>query len=328
MADFDHPPAPLPTSFLTALLLSAGFAGFAAWDQSHWWANKDDYSFGWLVPVFVGYVVHLRWAEVIKCAQGKQISSSGKWILPFGRFLVGIAMVTGAALFILGAAYRAAAGPSYSGTLAITLGMIGSTLSLIYFTTPHSSGSWRSEEFRRQEMVQFFIFPFFVWIVSAPMITIVESNLNVFLMRQVTSVVFLTFEFLGLPLEQQGNLLILPSGNVGVAEACSGIRSLTGCLFAGSFLAAVFLSARWKKVVLVGVALVTAVLMNLARSLFLTAWAYIYGAKAIEGTVHDVTGYSVLGLTVVVLMFIVPVLSRSVANSPKSPGSEAVLDAV
>ena len=38
----------------------------------------------------------------------------------------------------------------------------------------------------------------------------------------------------------QGNVLALPTGNVGVEDACSGIRSLTGCLFAGSFLAAVF----------------------------------------------------------------------------------------
>jgi exosortase/archaeosortase family protein len=89
---------------------------------------------------------------------------------------------------------------------------------------------------------------------------------------------------------------------VGVAEACSGIRSLTGCLFAGSFLAAVFLDRFWKKAALVGAALVLAFLTNLARSLFLTAWAYRRGPAAIEGPVHDIAGYAVLGLTTLGLL--------------------------
>ena len=58
--------------------------------------------------------------------------------------------------------------------------------------------------------------------------------------------VFTVFSLLGYPLIQEGNVLVLPLGQVGVADACSGIRSLTGCLFAGSFLAAVFLDKFWK----------------------------------------------------------------------------------
>lgn len=40
-----------PPSFLAALGLAAGFMAFVAWDQSHWWQVKEDYSFGWLVPL-------------------------------------------------------------------------------------------------------------------------------------------------------------------------------------------------------------------------------------------------------------------------------------
>jgi len=47
----------------------------------------------------------------------------------------------------------------------------------------------------------------------------------------------------------------------------------------------------------------------LARGLFLTGWAYSYGPKAIEGTVHDVAGYAVLGLTVVGLLCLLPVIN-------------------
>ena len=107
-------------------------------------------------------------------------------------------------------------------------------------------------------------------------------------------------------------MLVLPPladgapNRVGVEQACSGIRSLTACLFAGSFLAAVFLDKLWKKVALVAAAMGFAVLTNLFRSLFLTSWGYRYVHEAIEGTVHDVAGYSVLGLTVVGLLCLLP----------------------
>ncbi|MBI5769892.1 MAG: exosortase/archaeosortase family protein, partial [Verrucomicrobia bacterium] len=61
--------------------------------------------------------------------------------------------------------------------------------------------------------------------------------------------------------------------------------------------AAVFLDKLWRKVTLVAVSMVFVFFANLGRSLFLTAWAYSHGPRAIEGAVHDIAGYSVLGLT-------------------------------
>ena len=141
--------------------------------------------------------------------------------------------------------------------------------------------------------------------------TAVENALSLFLLRKVVAVVSAAFSVLGLPLIRQGNVLILPHGQVGVADACSGIRSLTGCLFAGTFLAAVFLDRFWKKVLLVAAAMGLAFLTNLARSLFLTAWAYAYGSEAIEGTLHDATGYAVLGLTSLGLFCMLPLFRTS-----------------
>ena len=118
---------------------------------------------------------------------------------------------------------------------------------------------------------------------SAPLASAVENAVSLFLLQKVVAVVFTIFSLLGLPLVREGNVLVLPHGQVGVADACSGIRSLTGCLFAGSFLAAVFLDRFWKKIVLILAAMALAFLTNLLRSLFLTAWAYAYGSEAIEG---------------------------------------------
>jgi len=150
----------------------------------------------------------------------------------------------------------------------------------------------------------------FIWIISAPMTSFLEKKLNVFLLAKVTTVVVFVFDMTGFPLEQHANVLVLPNGGeVGVAEACSGIRSLTACLFAGSFLGAVFLDKYWKKVALIGVAMCLAVFTNLLRSLFLTSWAYRFGADAISGFVHDAAGYAVLGLTCIGLIALLPIFN-------------------
>jgi exosortase len=306
--------AQVPGEFLAALALCAGFLGFVTWDQSHWWRLKEDYSFGWLVPLFVIFVVHDRWPKIraglAGCSAPGSPRATGphKWLL---RVAVGSVLTCGVLMFLLGAFYRAGAGTSQPGTLAITLGMTGILFPLLFINAPDTptpaAGTIFSDA--RVRLTVIFLFPVLVWLISAPMVSAVESQLNLALLRRVVTVVAFVFDTLGLPIEQQGNVLALPLGNVGVEDACSGIRSLTGCLFAGSFLAAVFLEAFWKKVVLIGTALLLAFVTNLARSLFLTGWAYNYGPKAIEGTVHDAAGYAVLGLTIVGLLCLLPVLN-------------------
>lgn len=311
--------AAVPGHFLAALALAAGFLLFVAWDQSHWWRVKQDYTFGWLVPAFVAFVVHDRWARIVAAVRacgepGSPRARGGwKWVL---RLAVGASLGFGVLMFLLGAFYRAGAGTSQPGTLAITMGTVGILLPLLFLNAPDSPSPGAAGLLgdARVRLTGLFLFPVLVWLVSAPMVSAVETQLNLALLRRVVTVVAFVFDTLGLPIEQQGNVLALPSGNVGVSDACSGIRSLTGCLFAGSFLAAVFLERLWKKVALVLSALVLAFLTNLARSLFLTGWAYRFGPDAIEGTVHDLAGYAVLGLTVVGLLCLLPLLNLRLAG--------------
>ncbi len=317
--------ATVPASFLAALGLGAGFLVFVAWDQSHWWRIKEDYSFGWLVPFFVAFVVYDRWprisAALAACAApgSPRASGVGRWVL---RVLVGGVLTVGVLMFLLGAFYRAGAGTSQPGTLALTLGAVGILLPLLFLNAPEpvaadgsplprpdAAGAVSLFHDARVRLAALFLFPTLVWLVSAPMVSAVETQVNLLLLRRVVVVVAFVFDMLGIAIEQQGNVLALPNGNVGVEDACSGIRSLTGCLFAGSFLAAVFLDSLPRKIALVTSALLLAFLTNLARSLFLTAWAYQYGPHAIEGTVHDVAGYAVLGLTVVSLLCLLPLFN-------------------
>lgn len=317
--------ATVPATFLTALLLCAGFMGFVAWDQSHWWSTKEDYGFGWLVPAFVAFVVYDRWPRILAalkdCGAPDSPRATGgtSWTI---NFLVYAALAGGALLFLVGALYRAGAGPSYPGTLALSLGTGALMLPLLFLNAPESTGTPSAATGffgdARVKLVSFFLFPALVWLVSAPMVSVIENNLSLFMLNRVAAVVFFTFDTLGLAIEQRGNVLVLPTGEVGVAEACSGIRSFTACLFAGSFLATVFLDKFWKKVGLVASAILFAFFTNLLRSLFLTAWAYNYGPAAIEGNVHDIAGYAVLGLTVIGLLCMLPLFNLTFVSGDET----------
>lgn len=295
--------AGMPAPFFNALLWCGAFMAFTAWDQSHWWRTKEDYSFGWLAPLFVGLILYDRWPRMVAAVSVRTESAAGS-----NRWFLWAGLLGGALLFLFGAAYRASAGPSYPGSLALAAGTAVITLGLTAMSVGGEVSNWR-------QVAGLMVFPACVWLVSAPLVSVVENALSVFLLSKVMSLVFFIFEILGMPLEQQGNVLVLPTGQVGVAEACSGIRSLTSCVFAGSFLAAMFLDRGWKKIVLVVASLGLAFAGNLLRSLFLTGYAYRHGPEAIAGRVHDLAGYAVMPVVVVGLLGFIALLKVKIIFS-------------
>ena len=327
-----------PDSFLAALAVALAFMVFLVVDQKHWWQLKPDYAFGWLVPVFVVFIVYDRWARLQALFRAPGPSPLSRPTQALLRVVAGLILTGGLVFFLFGAIYRAGAGATQPGSLALALGFAGLLLGMIYFNAPDGRvgeavvgwAVFRADV--RLRVTAWFLFPALIWVLSAPLLSAVENTISLFLLRKVVAVVFTLFSMLGYPLVQEGNVLVLPHGQVGVADACSGIRSLTGCLFAGSFLSAVFLDRLWKKVALVAAALVFAFFTNLLRSLFLTGWAYAYGSDAIEGTLHDATGYAVLGLTCVGLFCLMPLFNGAnwrrwfgvepVAASNKIAGAE------
>jgi exosortase len=317
-----------PDSFLAALAVALAFMAFLVVDQKHWWQLKPDYAFGWLVPAFVVFIVYDRWTKLqalFRAAGPCPLSRPTQALL---RVVAGVILSGGLVFFLFGALYRAGSGATQPGSLALAIGFAGLLLGMIYFNAPDGrvgevATGWRVlRTDARIRATTLFLFPALIWVLSAPLLSAVENTISLFLLRKVVTVVFTLFSLLGFPLVQQGNVLLLPHGEVGVADACSGIRSLMACLFAGTFLAAVFLDRLWKKIVLVGAALILAFFTNLLRSLFLTGWAYAYGSDAIEGVFHDVTGYVVLGLTTALLFCLLPLFRG--ANWRRWLGAETV----
>lgn len=321
------PPPTTPPSFsaLPAHLRHLGFLlaamiVYLVFDQWKWWTTREDYSFGFIVPFFVGYVVYERWPKIRAFLlagewQGKPVPTVPVGEAPLTRFLVfgaWLAAFGGLGLFFLGGFLQAVANnPLLPGGQALAFGFAATSLSAA-FLSAGSAATRPGETVPARQRFLFtglFVFPSLIWILSLPLLSFIDIRVSLFLLEQVTVVVFNVFDILGIPLERQGNVLILEKGRVGVEDACSGIRSLTACLFAGSFLAAVFLNRWWKKVLLVACAMVFAFIMNIFRSLFLTVWAHLHGSESIAGTVHDVTGYAVLGFTCVGLLLLLPLFN-------------------
>jgi exosortase/archaeosortase family protein len=304
-------------SWFLALGLSACLLAFVAYDQSYWWVNEPDYAFGFLTPVFCCYVVYDRWPLINRSLDAAAAPGAPRMQGLGGRLLeagaVSLLGVGGVGV-TLGSLMRAdAPAPEPSSTLTITLGSILSIFGLLFICIPApqtepTAGTLGRDS--RLDVFRHFIFPVGIWILSARLLGVVEDRLSLFLQDKVVGFVSMAFDLAGATLVREGNVLLLPTGRVGVAEACSGIRSLTGCLFSGAFLGAVFFRSFAPKVLLLMASVLMVFFTNLARNLFLTFWAYRHGPSAIHGWVHDVAGYAILGLTTLGLLLIVGLIKR------------------
>jgi len=139
-----------------------------------------------------------------------------------------------------------------------------------------------------------------LWLLTAPIPPGTYTTLTLRLQTWVTGHVLTALQALGVAARQQGNLIELANTTVGVEEACSGIRSLVSCVYAGLFFSALLVRRPWARAILLVLAAPLAIAMNFARSLTLTLLAN--AGVDINGIWHDATGFAILGITVVVLI--------------------------
>lgn len=267
------------------------------------WSNRMDYSFGYLTPIFVAYIIFDRKENILAFFSKTNPQTSENQILKTICNIFFVAMLICSALvivlFLLAFAFTGQKGGTFFGA---SFGIVWYCFASFYFMAKTNENSSLKEQLK---FASLFIFPCFIWLVSTPLFGAGEELISIKLLSIVASITYKLMDALGFVVTLRGNALEFPNGSVGVAEACSGIRSLTACIFAGSFLAAAMLNKIWKKIALVVISMFFAFLFNLVRALFLSFWAYENGPNSISGTVHDAAGYFVLGMTVVGLLILV-----------------------
>lgn len=128
--------------------------------------------------------------------------------------------------------------------------------------------------------------------------------------------VIASLHLLGIPAQQVGNVIQLSATRVGVEDACSGVRSLVSCLVAALFISATLVHRPWARVALLILAAPVAIAMNFVRSLVLTLSAA--RGYAIDGALHDLSGYAVLVVTASLLGGFALLAGGSKAKEPQT----------
>jgi exosortase len=118
------------------------------------------------------------------------------------------------------------------------------------------------------------------------------------------SVFFL--EAFGVPVSQQGNIVMLnDSIPMAVAEACSGLRMLTAFIIVSAFVAYMVKRPRWQKAVLLASSIPVAVVSNMIR-IFATGIIMLYVSVEIgEKFFHDFAGVVMMPAAVALIFALI-----------------------
>jgi exosortase/archaeosortase family protein len=138
-----------------------------------------------------------------------------------------------------------------------------------------------------------FVFPICFFLVAVPWPYLIENPVIQGLTRLNTA---LTIEILGwlkIPALQHGNVIELRTGEVGIDEACSGIRSLQATLMLSLFFGELYRLKAARRALLVLSGFGLAFLFNLGRTTLLTWVAARDGMEAISHW-HDPAGVTIL----------------------------------
>ena len=229
-----------------------------------------------------------------------------------------------------GGATRAIYGTGVGPTIAIAFGLVGTVLSLGFICAQGPEGTTPSNAVR-WSVVGLLLFPACVWIISGPFLYLVDNQIKGELLTNVTEVVSGILRFSGEVIRVNGNTIQFANNeSVGIADACSGIRSLSACIFVGAFLGAVFIEGGFpgsivRRIFLIIISGAVAIIVNILRNTYLAFYALNHRAASLDrdfwgaemgtkdfsflGTVHDFAGNFSMLIAFVLLLALLPLIN-------------------
>lgn len=247
------------------------------------WLQGTYYSYGFLVPIFSGYLV---WDALTNDAGGNrevavsQLDSGGLVLMAAGLAVLGLGIAAGSLtlralslpVVLMGAAV-ATLGPVEARRLAFAIGFL-------VLMTPLPDGV--------------------VPTVSPP------------LQRLAAAVAEHALRALGISVVRDDLFLMLPSVTLHVTEACNGLRFLLAMLVVGAAFAGTTQDRPMRRAVIVAAAVVIAVVANFARVTGTGVMAELWGARAAVGLPHIVWG------KIVYVAALVPFVALVVIMRPRA----------
>ncbi len=164
--------------------------------------------------------------------------------------------------------------------------------------------------FGLRQLLAFWL-PFVLLGLAIPLPELVIAKLTAPLQLVASRIGASLIEWRHIPVLLNGNVIRIPGHDLFVAEACSGLRSLTALVNLGVLLGAMLLAKPWSRVTLLVLAVPMAILINGFR-IFLTAFlVFFVSPEAGTGFMHTTEGwlmfviaFASLGAVASLLLFI------------------------
>ncbi len=229
---------------------------------ANWW-NNDDYSYCYLLPLVIGWIL---WG---KRHSLRALADGGGWA---GLAFLGL----GALLYALGEF----GSEYYSLFLSSWFAALG--LCWLFFGWPalRSLG-----------------FVFLLFFAMLPLPQFLSNKLTVQLQLLSTRLGELLIRLMGMSVYREGNIIDLGFMQLQVVEACSGLRYLFPLLVLGLVLAYFTWLRLWKQCLLVAAAVPISLVLNALRIAVTALASKFFGPQAAEGFSHDFAGWAVFLLS-------------------------------
>lgn len=236
----------------------------------HDWFKYNNNSHGILVPFISGY---LLW-KARKRIPWEDMSTS--WI-GFGIALVSIV------IYVSG----------YAGGILVLprLMLVSTIIGLVIF-------NWGTRIF------SVIAFPLLFLFFMVPVPLSIESIVSFPLQMWVTKVSYVIIQALSISVLREGNILYFANASLEVAEACSGIRSLTAYIMLGFLFAYIMRGNLLKRSIVVLIAVPLSFFINIVRVTGTGILAHFYGSRVARDFLHEFSGLFVFAVGFVLLFLI------------------------
>jgi len=253
--------------FLAAFLVGWWLVLRSLWPH---WSLNPQYQYGELVPLLCVALFYLRWQDR---PEATPPTAGGK--------VLAVITTSGGAVAIAALQFVVASNADWRLPGALEAGAgIAITLAAVYLA---GGMAW----------LRHFLFPVCFFLVSVPWPSPQEIALMDILMHRNAAICVEALQWMGYEAAQQGNLISLPTGVLEVEQACSGVRSLQSGLMVSLLFGEYFRLGAGRRLLLVVVAFLSALLGNALRTVTLSLIASSSGLHEVESW-HDPAGLTIL----------------------------------
>lgn len=270
----------VPWSILTGLLLVLIWSYWNSLDYRgamKFWDNPK-YSHGWLVPIFTVILLWMRHE-------------------PFGPVTLA-ARWAGAALLAAGVGMRVLT--TYYQYQVLELDSFVPSVAGVFLLV----GGWKTMRWAGPA-IAFLIFMF-------PLPGFLDGGLLGPLQKGATMASTYCLQTIGIPTYNEGNRIVIGEVQLGVVEACSGLRMLT--IFVALAVAIVLVTERplWERIVIILSAIPIALAVNVVRITVTALLHLTIGPEWVDRVFHDLDGWMMMPMALGLLYLEFQILSRLV----------------